>query len=204
MARIRSVCFMLSLQMYNAYPFSIYSLKLSATISKFLRKIGCADVSKVIVASGVPVGLLPNSIRRKSNARSVNSLPSISLPSKVIQPLSSASRAAIACGVSVSSCTVWMRSRNQSKSRIASTVSADRKSRNETMPLAPPCSRLRLKSGTITMLSFFSLESCVSTSNVRILSTSSPKKSIRYGNSEEKENTSIMLPRTAYCPGSYT
>ena len=171
-------------------------------MSKFLWKIGCTVVWNETVASGVPVGLLPNSIRRKSRARRVNSPPSISLPSSVMAPFSSDSRAAMACGVSDSSCTVWMRSRNQRKSRMASKLSDGRKSRNDTMPPLPFFSRLWLKSGTITMLSFFSFESCVSTSKVRTLSTSSPKKSMRKGYSEEKEKTSIILPRTAYCPGS--
>ena len=56
----------------------------------------------------------------------------------------------------------------------------------------------------MTTRSRFSLDNWLSTSNVRRLSTSSPKKSMRKGYSLEKENTSTMLPRTAYCPGSYT
>ena len=47
-------------------------------------------------------------------------------------------------------------------------------------------------------------ESCVSTSNVRILSTSSPKNSIRYGSSLLKLNTSKIPPRTENSPGSVT
>ena len=81
-------------------------------------------------------------------------------------------------------------------------VSAGRKSRNDTMPPVPPAERSLLRSGTMTTLSFFSLDSCVSTSKVRRLSTSSPKKSMRKGYSLEKEKTSMILPRTAYWPGS--
>lgn len=126
------------------------------------------------LASGVPVGLFPNSIRRKSRARTVNSLPSISLPSSVIPPFSSASCTAIACGVKASSCTTWIRSRNQRKSRIAKTVSLGMKSRKEVVT-----SPVTARSGTIATPSFLSRDNCDSTSNVRILSTSSPKKSIR-------------------------
>ncbi len=57
-------------------------------------------------------------------------------------------------------------------------------------------------SGTIRIVSNFSLESCDSMSKFRIVSTSSPKKSILYGYSEENEKTSRMLPLCAYCPGS--
>ena len=49
-----------------------------------------------------------------------------------------------------------------------------------------------------------SIESCVSTSKARILSTSFPKNSIRYGFSFEKEKTSIIPPRTENSPGSVT
>ena len=51
---------------------------------------------------------------------------------------------------------------------------------------------------------FVSIESCVSTSKARILSISLPKNSIRYGFSFEKENTSIIPPRTENSPGSET
>ena len=56
----------------------------------------------------------------------------------------------------------------------------------------------------MVILLTFSLESWVSTSNVRILSTSSPKNSIRYGTSFEKEKTSIIPPLTENSPGSVT
>ena len=59
-------------------------------------------------------------------------------------------------------------------------------------------------SGTISTDSLRSLDSWSCTSKVRMVSISSPKKSIRYGSSELKEYTSSMLPRTANCPGSYT
>ena len=174
MARIRSVCFVLSLQIYNEYPFSWYSWKEAAAKSKFLWKIGCAVTSKDTVASAVPVGLLPNSRRRKSSAWTINSLPSISFPSSVMPPFSSASCTAIACGVNASSCTLCIRSRNHRKSRMASTASLGMKSRKEVDAIP-----VTARSGTMTILSFFSRESCESTSNVRMLSTSSPKKSIR-------------------------
>ena len=53
--------------------------------------MGWADVLKVTLAFGVPVGLLPNSNRRKSSDRTVNSLTSISFPSYVMPPFSAAS-----------------------------------------------------------------------------------------------------------------
>ena len=55
---------------------------------------------------------------------------------------------------------------------------------------------------TISTLSTLFWESCVSNSNSRILSTSSPKKSIRTGISCAKLYTSTIPPRTANCPGS--
>ena len=58
--------------------------------------------------------------------------------------------------------------------------------------------------GTIVIDFTFSLESCVSTSKVRILSISSPKNSIRYGSSWENEYTSTIPPRTENSPGSVT
>ena len=60
---------------------------------------------------------------------------------------------------------------------------------------------------TLGMMLIFSktfVESCVSISKVRRLSTSSPKNSIRYGSSFEKENTSMSPPRTENSPGSET
>ena len=136
--------------------------------------MGWADVLKVTLAFGVPVGLLPNSNRRKSSARTVNSLPSISFPSNVIPPFSAASWTAIAWGVNASSCTTWIRSRNQRKSRIARVVSFGIKSRKEVVT-----SPVTAKSGTMDTPLFFSRDNWDSTSKVRILSTSSPKKSIR-------------------------
>ena len=84
--------------------------------------------------------------------------------------ISSASCTAIACGVKASSCTTWIRSRNQRKSRIAKTVSLGMKSRKEVVT-----SPVTARSGTIATPSFLSRDNCDSTSNVRILSTSSPK-----------------------------
>ncbi len=52
-----------------------------------------------------------------------------------------------------------------------------------------------VNSGTILISLNLSIESCVSKSKFRIDSTTSPKKSIRYGNSEEYENRSRILPR---------
>ena len=164
--------------------------------------MGCAEVSKASEASGVPVGLGPYSIQRKSCARRTNSSCPVSLPSSSMAPFSSAWRAATACGERASSHTCRTRSPSHRKSRVASTVPGCRKSRNDTMPPVPPRSRSRLRSGTMTTESRRSRESCVSTSNERRLSTSSPKKSMRKGYSDENENTSTMLPRTAYCPGS--
>ena len=50
----------------------------------------------------------------------------------------------------------------------------------------------------------FSIESWVSTSKLRMESTSFPKNSIRYGLSLENENTSTIPPRTENSPGSVT
>ena len=58
--------------------------------------------------------------------------------------------------------------------------------------------------GMIAIFFSFSLDNCVATSKVRILSISSPKNSIRYGSSFEKENTSIIPPLTEKSPGSVT
>ena len=58
--------------------------------------------------------------------------------------------------------------------------------------------------GRILTLFIFSIDNCVSTSKVRMLSTSSPKNSIRYGSSLLYENTSIIPPRVANSPGSET
>ena len=91
---------------------------------------------------------LSHSLEKKGSGGMVSFLdflPSDSLPSSVMAPFSSDSRAAMACGVSDSSCTVWMRSRNQRKSRMASKLSDGRKSRNDTMPPLPFFSRLWLK-----------------------------------------------------------
>ena len=56
--------------------------------------------------------------------------------------------------------------------------------------------------GIMVILVCFSTESCVATSNVRMLSTSLPKNSIRYGLSLENEKTSRIPPRTENSPGS--
>ncbi len=58
--------------------------------------MGWAVVSKANVACGVPVGLLPNSIRLNSKARTVNSDPSISFSSRFINSVFSPSYAASA------------------------------------------------------------------------------------------------------------
>ena len=58
--------------------------------------------------------------------------------------------------------------------------------------------------GIIDAFFNFSVESCVATSKLLILSISSPKNSIRYGSSLEKEKTSIIPPRTEKSPGSVT
>ena len=50
----------------------------------------------------------------------------------------------------------------------------------------------------------FSIESWVSTSKLRMESTSFPKNSIRYGLSLENEKTSTIPPRTENSPGSVT
>src|SRR5690606_41467886 len=49
-----------------------------------------------------------------------------------------------------------------------------------------------------------SVESCVSTSKLRMPSTSSPKNSKRYGSLFEKEYTSTIPPLTENSPGSVT
>ena len=56
--------------------------------------------------------------------------------------------------------------------------------------------------GIMVILVCFSSESWVSTSKVRMLSTSLPKNSIRYGLSFENEKTSRIPPRTENSPGS--
>ena len=58
------------------------------------------------------------------------------------------------------------------------------------------------KFGMMVILFCFSTESWLSTSKVRMLSTSFPKNSMRYGLSLEKENTSKIPPRTENSPGS--
>ena len=56
--------------------------------------------------------------------------------------------------------------------------------------------------GAIITLLIFSILSCVVTSKVRTLSTSSPNRSILIGSGQEYEKMSIILPRTAYSPGA--
>ena len=58
--------------------------------------------------------------------------------------------------------------------------------------------------GMMVILFAGSVESCVSTSKLRILSTSSPKNSMRYGMSLLNENTSKIPPLTENSPGSVT
>jgi len=66
------------------------------------------------------------------------------------------------------------------------------------------CNALFSTLGIILILVSFSFDNCVSTSKVRILSTSSPKNSILKGSSLENENTSTIPPRTEKSPGSVT
>ena len=66
------------------------------------------------------------------------------------------------------------------------------------------CKCLSSTLGIIEIFLTGPVESWVSTSKVLMLSTSSPKNSIRYGSSCEKENTSIIPPRTENSPGSET
>ena len=133
--------------------------------------MGWADVLKVTLAFGVPVGLLPNSNRRKSSARTVNSLPSINFPSMQCLHSLRLPGQLLPGGVNASSCTTWIRSRNQRKSRIARVVSFGIKSRKEVVT-----SPVTAKSGTMDTPLFFSQDNWDSTSKVRILSTSSPKE----------------------------
>ena len=72
-------------------------------VEVFMKDRLCGSI-KSDAGIRVPVGLLPNPIGG-NHARTVNSLPSISLPSNVIPPFSSTSCTAIACGVNASSCT---------------------------------------------------------------------------------------------------
>ena len=58
--------------------------------------------------------------------------------------------------------------------------------------------------GIIFIFLVCATDSCVLTSNVLILSTSSPKNSIRKGSSLENENTSTIPPLTENSPGSVT
>ena len=133
-------------------------------------KIGCTEVWKEIFASGVPVGLFPNSIRRKSRARTVNSLPSISLPSSVIPPFSFG----FLHGNSLwrqSLIVHYLDTLAQPKKvthRQNGFFRNEIKKRSVTSPVTA-------RSGTIATPSFLSRDNCDSTSNVRILSTSSPK-----------------------------
>ena len=91
------------------------------------------------------------------------------------------------------------RDSSQSVSRHSIMLSLSRYSRNDTsLPVSsciPP---------TMPAESVCSSLSWVSTLNVRTESISSSKKSMRYGSSWEKENTSRIDPRREYCPGSQT
>ena len=170
----RSVCFMLSEQIYRRYFRCRKSVKELATKSKFLWKMGCTEVSNDKRACGVPRALCPKSTRKNSRARTVNSAPSISFLDKFISSVCSPSYAFSAWGETASSCTAWIRSRTQSKSFPHSVASLSKKSRKQISAPSVPES-----SGTIQIESFFSFDNWVSTSNVRKLSISSPKKSIR-------------------------
>ena len=70
-------------------------------------------------------------------------------------------------------------SRTKAKSRATNTASAGRNDSSGTRPSTSPAS-----SGTISMRSRVSRDNCVSTSKVRMKSMSSPKKSMRNGNSQ--------------------
>ena len=177
------------------YPSSKYLWNERLTMSKFLWKIGCASVWKLRVALASPAVCNPNCILRRLSASCMNSSQGTNfacIRSALANDSSSATTGS-------SSQMAPMRSRDQFKSWTANNVSLGSEPNKQ-----PPDAFFLLTSETIWMESSLSLDNCVSTSNVRIVSISSPKKSMRYGYSYEKEKTSKILPRSAYCPGSYT
>ena len=151
--------------------------------------------------------LLPNSTRRKPDATAANADGLTSWLSRTISRLiccCSASvfpsmRSVMACDEKPSLYMRSMESCTKVKSFMTRSVSFGRKLRNGIF-----VSVSEESSGTISISVFLSFDSCVSTSNVRMESISSPKKSRRNGSSLLYEYTSRILPRRANWPGSYT
>ena len=103
----------------------------------------------------------------------------------------------LACWLNPSCQICPIRSTTNVRSLVTRTVSLGSSDATETV-----FSCIVLSSGTRVMNSCCCRLSWLSTSKVRMLSTSSPKKSMRKGYSLEYEKTSTSEPRTANCPGS--
>ena len=168
-------------------------------------KRGWGFISNLMVVSGCRLGLCPISIMRKFRASRMNWLPLTNCMSLLMRFIISCRSisvvpsviSATACLENPSSYTLLITSHTYVKSF---TQMMESSGRNESRGIrSSVCCD---SSGTMVAESHLSFDNWFSTSNVRIESMSSPKKSMRNGYSQLNENTSRMLPRRANCPGS--
>ena len=161
-----------------------YIIRRDIPLHNFSDKNGVIDL--VVLNNG----LFDNSIREKSNAlrKKPSWFRNKCSGEACLTSLESFSKVSMAFPKSLSSCAV-RNSVFSMHNTVLSLMYSRKLSRFSWMNLFS-------KFGMMVILFCLSTESWLSTSKVRMLSTSLPKNSIRYGLSFENENTSRIPPRT--------